>query len=863
TPKPSESEDPENQGFVSISMLAKLGCFSGDLVHITTSKSEQRLIRLFSLPEELLPEDVENKLFLSPIMTYNIGTPCEVVISPLPDKTDDEAKKSLPYFPSTFSSSSYFLPKLAKQVTVSRIASPITTLRSLQPAFISSLQSYFNNRHRIVKQGDILAIPIDTVTAENLSGMSNDEAISVLNKSKDNLKLDAVAWFKVVQTTVENDSYRCNNTIEDGKSNHKHSEQVIIDVTSTRMIQSGLIRENFISSKLGWESYLELHPAFDYIGSNQENDQNFVYAKRLMDLLKVTLNTPISPSVLFTSSKRLVGKHTLISSVCQFLGLHLFSLNSYDLLSDTDAKTLGSLRARLDRAKQCGEYTVVEIRHIEGLLGSKSQDGKDPAVVSKLVDILDEYINNTTGNSADSQNQESEANGLILFATTSDADALPTSIRSKFKFEININVPTEKERKELFNYLISNDCFVRRDVNLDNIALQSAGLTPPDIVSIVSGAKTEAKKRLEIIKASSHNPQLSLNDLILISSNGANDNIQLIPDDFTKSISDARQKYSDSIGAPRIPNVTWNDVGGLDMVKKEILDTIEMPLKYPHLFSGGVKKRSGILFYGPPGTGKTLLAKAIASSFSLNFFSVKGPELLNMYIGESEANVRRVFEKARDARPCVIFFDELDSVAPKRGNQGDSGGVMDRIVSQLLAELDGMSGKGGDGVFVVGATNRPDLLDEALLRPGRFDKMLYLGISDTHEKQEKILEALTRKFTLSPEVSLARISQKCSFTYTGADFYALCSDAMLGSMIRTAKEVDTKISNYNKKLAEAGEGEAKPVSTRWWFENIAEKKDITVNVTEADFEKAQESLVPSVSAEELLHYLRVRETFEG
>ncbi len=123
--------------------------------------------------------------------------------------------------------------------------------------------------------------------------------------------------------------------------------------------------------------------------------------------------------------------------------------------------------------------------------------------------------------------------------------------------------------------------------------------------------------------------------------------------------------------------------------------------------------------YGPPGTGKTLVAKAVATSFALNFFSVKGPELLNMYIGESEANVRRIFQRARDAKPCVIFFDELDSIAPKRGNHGDSGGVMDRIVSQLLSELDGMAGSGGADVFVIGATNRPDLLDAALLRPGR------------------------------------------------------------------------------------------------------------------------------------------------
>lgn len=190
--------------------------------------------------------------------------------------------------------------------------------------------------------------------------------------------------------------------------------------------------------------------------------------------------------------------------------------------------------------------------------------------------------------------------------------------------------------------------------------------------------------------------------------------------DFEDALNKARSSLADAIGAPKIPNVSWDDVGGLADVKSDILDTIQLPLERPELFAEGLKKRSGILLYGPPGTGKTLLAKAVATSCSLNFFSVKGPELLNMYIGESEANVRRVFQKARDAQPCVIFMDELDSIAPKRGNQGDSGGVMDRIVSQLLAELDGMAeGKGGAGVFVMAATNRPDLLDPALLRPGR------------------------------------------------------------------------------------------------------------------------------------------------
>lgn len=274
--------------------------------------------------------------------------------------------------------------------------------------------------------------------------------------------------------------------------------------------------------------------------------------------------------------------------------------------------------------------------------------------------------------------------------------------------------------------------------------------------------------------------------------------IALTSSDFASALEEARSSYSESIGAPKIPNVTWDDVGGLASVKTEILDTIQLPLEHPELFADGLKKRSGVLLYGPPGTGKTLLAKAVATSCSLNFFSVKGPELLNMYIGESEANVRRVFQRARDAKPCVIFFDELDSVAPKRGNQGDSGGVMDRIVSQLLAELDGMAeGKGGADVFVIGATNRPDLLDPALLRPGRFDRMLYLGVSDTHEAQQKIIEALTRKFKMHPDIDLRSVAELCPFNYTGADFYALCSDAMLKAMSRKAEEVDRKIGMHS------------------------------------------------------------------
>ncbi|KAJ0389516.1 hypothetical protein P43SY_011586 [Pythium insidiosum] len=192
------------------------------------------------------------------------------------------------------------------------------------------------------------------------------------------------------------------------------------------------------------------------------------------------------------------------------------------------------------------------------------------------------------------------------------------------------------------------------------------------------------------------------------------------------------------------------------------MDVVQLPLKHPELFSSGVRQRSGILLYGPPGTGKTLLAKAIATECNMNFLSVKGPELLNMYIGESEKNVRQVFAKARSCRPCILFFDELDSLAPMRGRGSDSGGVMDRVVSQLLTEIDGLSGSssGGDHVFVIGATNRPDLIESGLLRPGRFDRLLYLGICTEKPAQLKVVQALTRKFALADDVNLGDVVEQ-------------------------------------------------------------------------------------------------------
>ena len=302
------------------------------------------------------------------------------------------------------------------------------------------------------------------------------------------------------------------------------------------------------------------------------------------------------------------------------------------------------------------------------------------------------------------------------------------------------------------------------------------------------------------------------------------------------ALSGLRERASQLIGAPKVPSVGWGDVGGLKDVKEAIVDTFDLPLRHPELFSSGLQLRSGVLLYGPPGTGKTLLAKAVATECTLNFLSVKGPELISMYIGESERNVRDVFRRARQAAPSVIFFDELDALAPARGRAGDSGGVMDRVVSQFLAELDDVQGAGGEGkVFIIGATNRPDLIDPSLLRPGRFDTTLYVGIASDGASRTDVLRALTRKFELAPDVELGTIAARCPKNLTGADLYALCADAWMCGAKRTI-------------ASSRGAQNGGP-------------RDARVLVSAADFTAALAQLTPSLSVEEIARYERIRDSY--
>jgi len=246
-----------------------------------------------------------------------------------------------------------------------------------------------------------------------------------------------------------------------------------------------------------------------------------------------------------------------------------------------------------------------------------------------------------------------------------------------------------------------------------------------------------------------------------------------------------------------VPEVRWSDIGGLEDVKQQLREAVEWPLKHPEFFREmGIDPPKGVLLYGPPGCGKTLLAKAVATESEANFIAVKGPEVLSKWVGESERAIREIFRKARQAAPCVIFFDEIDALAPMRGLGYSDSGVTERVVSQLLTEMDGLEKL--EGVVVIGATNRPDILDPALLRPGRFDRLVYVPPPDRAARLE-ILKVHTRRMPLAEDVDLERIADATE-GYTGSDLAALCREAAILALREARKPTKVQMKHFLKAM---------------------------------------------------------------
>merc|ERR1711983_380854 len=292
-----------------------------------------------------------------------------------------------------------------------------------------------------------------------------------------------------------------------------------------------------------------------------------------------------------------------------------------------------------------------------------------------------------------------------------------------------------------------------------------------------------------------------------------------------------------------VPNATWADVGGLENVKKELQELVQYPVEHPEKFlQFGMQPSRGVLFYGPPGCGKTMLAKAIANECQANFISIKGPELLTMWFGESEANVRDIFDKARSAAPCVLFFDELDSIAKSRGGTaGDAGGAADRVINQVLTEMDGMGAK--KNVFIIGATNRPDIIDGAILRPGRLDQLIYIPLPDEGSRMA-ILKSNLRKSPVGKEVDLpflARMTKR----FSGADLTEICQRACKLA-IRESIDADIRREKERQK-----KGAAMDVDD-----------DLVPEITKRHFEEAMKFARRSVSDNDIKKYEMFSQTLQ-
>ncbi|CAI0447662.1 unnamed protein product [Linum tenue] len=547
------------------------------------------------------------------------------------------------------------------------------------------------------------------------------------------------------------------------------------------------------------------------------------------------------------------GKRTVVKFVACRLGLHVVEFSCHNLTASADRKMSAELAQAFKTAQRYSPAILV-LRHFD-VFRDISHDGSPNdhiGLTSEVASVIREFTEPgaQTENYEDRSNQnlpleyKMKQHQVLLVAASESSEGLPPIIRRCFSHEISMGPLSEEQRTEMFSQLLQSDSEHLSNSGLDgtvkDVVGQTSGFMPRDLNALVAdaGANLICKEDVPVDKVETEDSDTSSTVEELHGNNSDRAITRVLDKEcLDKALNRSKKRNASALGTPKVPNINWEDVGGLEDVKKSILDTVQLPLLHKDLFSSGLRKRSGVLLYGPPGTGKTLLAKAVATECSLNFLSVKGPELINMYIGESEKNVRDIFQKARSARPCVIFFDELDSLAPARGASGDSGGVMDRVVSQMLAEIDGLSDSTQD-LFIIGASNRPDLIDPALLRPGRFDKLLYIGVNSDASYREGVLKALTRKFTLHEDVSLYSIAKKCPPNFTGADMYALCADAWFHAAKRKLLDMDSETS-------------------------AAVDEVNSVVVEYEDFMTVLVELSPSLSIAELKKYELLREKLQG
>ncbi|MFB6229084.1 MAG: CDC48 family AAA ATPase [Halobacteriales archaeon] len=496
------------------------------------------------------------------------------------------------------------------------------------------------------------------------------------------------------------------------------------------------------------------------------------------------------------------GKTLIAKAVANEIDASFHTISGPEIMSKYYGESEEKLREIFEEAEESAP-AIVFVDELDSIAPKREDAGGDVErrVVAQLLSLMDGL---------------EERGEVVVIAATNRVDAIDPALRrgGRFDREIEIGVPDRDGRLEILQ-VHTRGMPLSNSVDIEQYADSTHGFVGADIEQLAKEAAMTALRRVR--------PQLDLEADEIPAD--ALESIKVTESDFKQALRGIDPSALREIFA-EVPDVSWADVGGLEDTKERLRETIQWPLDYPQVFETlDMEAAKGVMLYGPPGTGKTLLAKAVANEAESNFISIKGPELLNKYVGESEKGVREVFQKARENAPTVVFFDEIDSIAVERGtNTGDSG-VSERVVSQLLTELDGLEEL--EDVVVIATTNRPDLIDTALLRPGRLDRQVHVPVPD-EDGRRKIFEVHTRDKPIADDVDLGRLAGETD-GYVGADIESVCREASMTASREFIGSVDPE---------EIGDSVG------------------NVRISRAHFEEALEEVGPSVDQE-------TRERYEG
>jgi len=524
------------------------------------------------------------------------------------------------------------------------------------------------------------------------------------------------------------------------------------------------------------------------------------------------------------------GKTLLAKAVANETGAFFFIINGPEIMSKMAGDSEANLRRAFEEAEK-NAPAIIFIDEIDSI--APKRDKTNGELERRIVSMLLTLMDGLKGRGQ-----------IVVIGATNRVNTIDTALRrfGRFDREIEMGVPDETGRLEIL-HIHTKNMKLGEDIDLEHVASATHGFVGADLAQLCTEAALNCiREQLEFIDIEEEVIDAEILDAMKVQQFHFTDALKLV----------SPSTLRETVVQPT--NVKWVDIGGLEATKKKLIEMVVYPIEYPEIYAKfGQKPTRGALLWGPPGCGKTMLAKAIATECAANFISIKGPELLTMWFGESEANVRGVFDKARSASPCVLFFDELDAIARARGGGGgDAGGAGDRVMNQLLTEMDGINPT--KQIFFIGATNRPDIIDPALKRPGRLDTMIFIDLPD-FAARVGILKASLRKSPMDPQVDYEYIAEQ-THGYSGAD---LAGIAQVAAKVAIRMQIEKEVKLIKEK--EAARARAEELGEEY-KDDGEELTDSVPLITMQMIMLAMQDSKRSVDPENYQRYLDMRERFE-